>query len=92
MPSSSSVTEYFKADNKELYKDKSSVDEYYDHITHGLGISVRYQGEPRGKGLFATRPFVKGERILIEQGMISIQSEDNKVRLFFLIKIKTNIN
>ncbi|KAJ3410837.1 hypothetical protein HDV05_003163 [Chytridiales sp. JEL 0842] len=78
--SSPSIVEYFNADNRLIFgpEEKLKTEDYYAKVTKDLPLEVKYQGEPRGKGVFAKTSFRKGDQVLLELGIVGSQHEMNK--------------
>ncbi|KAI8850408.1 hypothetical protein BC829DRAFT_155247 [Chytridium lagenaria] len=76
-----SIIQYFVEGNEKFYaKDEiKQTESYFASHTQGLKVEVKYSGEPRGKGLFAKDDgFQPGEVILMEKGLLTMQSLSNK--------------
>ncbi|ORY40401.1 SET domain-containing protein [Rhizoclosmatium globosum] len=78
------ITTFFCDDNTKLFGSSASAEKtlaYYKDQIRGQGcadhIELKYLGEPRGKALFATKDFEKGQRIFTELAAFAFQSTEN---------------
>ncbi|KAJ3016047.1 UNVERIFIED_CONTAM: hypothetical protein HDU68_012457 [Siphonaria sp. JEL0065] len=80
-----SITAFFAADNRALFGSSASAEKTLEYYTKQISDSgctdkvvLRYNGEPRGKSLYATTDIEKGKSILTELAAFAIQSKENK--------------
>ncbi|KAJ3034803.1 hypothetical protein HDV00_004626 [Rhizophlyctis rosea] len=71
---------YFAANNETFFLEEevATTKAYYDKLCAGRPFEVRYTGPERGKAMFATKAYKKGDTILEEYGWVGMQAVVNK--------------